>query len=539
MLRGLAAALLVSSLVAAVPSAGLTAESYRVSLVPFRLEAKLEGTFEPPAVAEVRLEPKRWLQFAVESAVPHGTRVGKGDVLVTLETEKIDEAIRDLEVSGRLAALAHGLLERDVALLEKSTPMQLEIARRNRRITAEDLARYEEKEAKLSAAANEMNLQFSEFRLQNAEEELAQLEKMYEQDDLTEESEEIVLKRARFEAEAARFFAEMARDQHERIAKLDLPRRLDAERRANAFATLELERAEGSLPVALDRLKLELEKSTNDRRKAAEYLAELKADRGRMPVTAPIDGVVYYGKWRQGKWTEVDVASNRLRAGGQLDPRDCFITIIGPGRLTVRAGIPEKDLARVPEGAAARVAPKAFPDVRLAAKVRSVTPVPVATGRFETLIDLVDEHPRLVAGMEAEIRVIADHKADALAVPKKAVFVEEAADEKRYVYIAAAEGREPVKRSVAVGRSNDELVEITAGLSVGEEILLEKPGAKPAAAPATKVEAPKAEPPKAEPAKPVAAPPAAVPQPAASKAPTSQPTPPKQDAAGKPAAETK
>jgi hypothetical protein len=32
---------------------------------------------------------------------------------------------------------------------------------------------------------------------------------------------------------------------------------------------------------------------------------------------------------------------------------------------------------------------------------------------------------------------------------------------------------------VTVGRSNDELTEITAGLSVGEEILLDKPAAKP------------------------------------------------------------
>jgi hypothetical protein len=54
-----------------------------------------------------------------------------------------------------------------------------------------------------------------------------------------------------------------------------------------------------------------------------------------------------------------------------------------------------------------------------------------------------------------------------------------------------------VKRTVAAGRSNDELVEITAGLAVGDEILLEKPGApKPtetakASEPAKAAESPK------------------------------------------------
>jgi hypothetical protein len=45
------------------------------------------------------------------------------------------------------------------------------------------------------------------------------------------------------------------------------------------------------------------------------------------------------------------------------------------------------------------------------------------------------------------------------------------------VLVVPEPGQEAVKRTVALGRSNDELVEITAGLAVGEEILLEKPTA--------------------------------------------------------------
>ena len=214
-------------LVAAIPRLVSAAEpaTYTVKPVPFRLEAKLEGTFEPPQIADVRPDMRRWTQLVVEDAVPHGTRVGRGDVLVRLDTTKIDEAIRDLEVAGRLATTALGLLERELVLLEKATPLQLEIATRNRRMIQEDVERYESSEAELATAANDKQLEAAEFSLANAEEELAQLEKMYEQDDLTEETEEIVLKRARFEAEMARFNAAFVRDRHERMAGLDLPRR--------------------------------------------------------------------------------------------------------------------------------------------------------------------------------------------------------------------------------------------------------------------------------------------------------------------------
>jgi len=481
-----------------LPAAALAADPYKVKLLPFKLEAKLEGAFEPPLLTEVRIEPKQWSQFVVESAVSHGTRVGKGDVLVTVETDKIDERIRDLEMGERLAALAHGLLERELQLLEKSTPLQLEQARRSQRIAAENLARYEEKEAAQAAELNDMQLKFSQFSRESAEEELAQLEKMYEQDDLTEETEAIVLKRARFQAEVARLFEKFARDGHERSTTLSLPRRLESIRKTAEAAALEQEHAAATLPLALDKLRLELEKSTNERRKAAAQLAELKADRRRLPLTAPTDGVVYYGRWRQGKWIDGEAAAQRLRPGAPLDPREPVITIVGAGKLHLRSVVAEKDLGRMPVNAVAKVAPRAFPEPPLAGRVRSVSSVPIGPGRFEAVIDLTEERPQLVAGMEADVRVVTDFRPEVLAVPRKAVFVEELDDAKRYVLVVPEPGKDAVKRTVAVGRTNDELTEITAGLAVGDEILLEKPTSarkEPGAAkaePAAKPEADKA-----------------------------------------------
>jgi HlyD family secretion protein len=469
--------LLVVFAVLAVPVCTQAAEpaAYTVKPVPFRLEAKLEGTFEPPQIAEVRPDMRRWTQLVVEEAVPHGTRVGKGDVLIRLDTSKLDETIRDLEISARLATTALGLMERELEIMEKATPLQLEVAARNRRMVEEDVERYEAKEEDLATAANDKNLEAAEFSLANAEEELAQLEKMYDQDDLTEETEEIVLKRARFEAEMARFNAAFMRDRHERMAGLDLPRRREFLENLDRSSALDFEKAEAGLPVALEKQRLELEKVRNEQRKAGENLAELQAERGRMPIRAPADGVVYYGKWRQGKWTDADTAAGRLRPGGQLDARDTIMTVIGPGKLALRTPVPEKDLARVVAGHPAKVVPKAFPDVRLAARVRGVSPVPVAAGKFDALLDLAEEYPRLTAGMEAEVRVIAESRPEALAVPKKAVFSEPLDDEARFVYVAGGEGKPAQKRSVAVGRANDDMIEITAGLAFGDEILLEKP----------------------------------------------------------------
>jgi multidrug efflux pump subunit AcrA (membrane-fusion protein) len=137
--------------------------------------------------------------------------------------------------------------------------------------------------------------------------------------------------------------------------------------------------------------------------------------------------------------------------------------------------VAEKELGRVPVKAVAKIMPRAFPEPPLAGQVRSVSTVPIGPGRFDAVVDLTDERPHLVAGMEADIRVVADFRPEVLAVPRKGVFTDDLDDAKRYVLVVPEAGQEPVKRTVAVGRSNDELTEITAGLAAGEEILLDKP----------------------------------------------------------------
>jgi len=460
---------------AAFTSRAAEPPTHVVAPTPFVVEAKLEGVFESTAMVEVSLDAKRWTQLVVEEAVPHGARVKAGDVLVRLDATKLDETIRDLEISGRLADLGHGLLERELALLEKATPLQLELASRNRRMAAEDLARYEAKEAALAAADNDMSLQAARFRSESAAEELEQLEKMYLQDELTEETEEIVLKRARFNAEIARINARFMEDRHDRFAALELPRRLEVVQRSALLSELDLERAQAGLPVALERMRLDLEKSGHERRKAAENLADLKADREQMTILAPVDGIVYFGRWQQGKWIDSEQSAGKLRPGGKLEPRTVFLTIVGNGNLIVRAGVPEKDLGHVEVGREAVIVPRSFPDRRLPGTVATVSDVPVAAGRFEAVIEPKGLGPQLVAGMAADVRVVAARLPDAIAVPRKAVFADELDDSQRYVYVSAGAGKAPQRRPVAVGRSNDALVEVVAGLAPGDAILLEKP----------------------------------------------------------------
>src|SRR5207245_1184225 len=81
----------------------------KVERGPFLVEVALKGVFEATTMTEVVLRPEAGSAvgpLTVLHAVEPGTLVKKGDVLVTLDPEKVDRRLRDLEADRALADLA-------------------------------------------------------------------------------------------------------------------------------------------------------------------------------------------------------------------------------------------------------------------------------------------------------------------------------------------------------------------------------------------------------------------------------------------------
>ena len=152
------------------------------------IEIEADGVFEARNLTEIALRPQEWSSFPVLKAVPHGSRVKRGEVLVTLDTEKIDQAIADLRADQHLASISMKLAELQLRLLETSLPLDLAAGQRSRRIAAEDLQRFQEIDRPNVKKGADFGLKMAEQTLEYEQEELRQLEKMYKADDLTEET---------------------------------------------------------------------------------------------------------------------------------------------------------------------------------------------------------------------------------------------------------------------------------------------------------------------------------------------------------------
>jgi multidrug resistance efflux pump len=453
--------------------------TYKVRKRLLRVDVALEGVFEATSVAEVVLRPQEWSEFEVLKAVEHGTTVKPGDLLVSIDTEKIDRAIADLERDLALARLSLQETETQLQLGRVTGPLDLAMGERSKRNIDQDMAHYLQVERPMMERTLKFMVKMAEDRLAYEQEELRQLEKMYKADDLVEETEEIILRRARDSVAQAKFGLERATTDRDSLLKISIPRAEEALKMSVQRQAIELKKTQASVPAAQRKIELSLEKMKVDLGRNQERFGRLVADRKLMNVKAPIGGIVYYGRVVRGKWIGAEMSADKLRRGARLMADDVFMTIVEPRPLTVRAAASEKQLRYVVAGMKAGVTPTAFPDLKLDAIVERVAGVPGTAKEFDTVLTLAmnAEARAVMPGMSCEVKILLFFKPDPLAIPLSALGSDEADPAKCLVALPSKAGP-PVRREVAVGRRTEKLAEIVKGLSEGEEILAEFPKEK-------------------------------------------------------------
>lgn len=458
------------------PTAAATPDTYKVKPGLVKTEVSLKGSFEARSATEMVLRPKAWSSFKVLKAVEHGAQVERGDVLVELDMKDIDEALADQRRKVELAGLAVKLAEQGLKTLEATTPLDLASAERSKRYAHEDLDRYLKIDRPMSEKIANFNVEISKNYLEYEQEELRQLEKMYKADDLTEETEEIILKRQRDAVKRAEFYLEVDENYRDRTLKTSLPRRDVTEKESAVRADLSLDGAKATLPMALARSRLELDKLKVQLGKDKERLDELEKDRAMMSIKAPTNGVVYYGRFKDGEWSGASSGADKLRPFGSITANDVFITIVKPRPMLIRVKLPEKNLHEFRPGLKGTVRPAGYPDMRLPATVSKISAVPFTAGNFqaELRLSVPEEETMLMPGMSCTVKFIPYLKKRALTVPPSAVYTDEIDDQKHYVMLVEEDGKQR-KQSVTLGKKDEDKAEILDGLVAGDQVLKEFP----------------------------------------------------------------
>lgn len=443
-----------------------------------RITLDLDGTFVAQTSEEIVVRPEEWTSsgsLVIERVARHGARVRQGDVLIQFDTARIDRAIEDLQSDLQINQLSLQQSEQSLRALEEFTPIDLEANERTAQRSEEDLRYYFDRQRPFNVKVTEFNLQSSKDRLEYAEEELRQLEKMYEEDDLIEETEAIVLKRARNSVEAARMSLASAQMSHDFALEFTMPRNDETMRESARRTRLQTQRNTVTLPMTLERQRLEVEKLHQQRVRSEDRLKKLKADREAMTVTSPLDGIVYYGREVRGRFSDSVTQAETLSPFSTVQPNRVLMTVVQPQPLSILVSVSEEHLHRMRSGLTGSAVPKAYPNLKLPVTMRSISSIPTAPGQFEGefRVPRGDQSDKMVPGMTCKIEVVPYMKRNALYLPPDAVMTDPQSDQ-TYVWLVGEDDK-PERREVKVGEKTDKQAEILEGLARGDKVLLEAP----------------------------------------------------------------
>jgi len=206
--------------------------------------------------------------------------------------------------------------------------------------------------------------------------------------------------------------------------------------------------------------QIDLYRTQVEERTAAIEL--LKTKQARTAVRAPVGGVV---------------TRKLAEEGGLVGPapealagREVPIAEIGEWPFEFHAEVDQADIAKVRAGRTATVSFDAVPERGFAATTAAIglVPTPDATGRVRYRVRLTFGRPStgLKLGMTGTVHFILAAKPQALTVPASVILQQGEAE-----FIFVLEGHTARRRQIKTGLRGEEVVEVIAGLTAGEQVI--------------------------------------------------------------------
>ncbi len=183
---------------------------------------------------------------------------------------------------------------------------------------------------------------------------------------------------------------------------------------------------------------------------ASFNLASLELDYTQ--IRAPIAGVV---------------SERYLKLGNTIKTGDPVFRVTSFDPLVAYMYVPEREFRQITAGQPVRIEIDALPGPPLIATVTRISPVvDPETGTFKITIELSDADQRIKPGMFGRMSIVYDKHENVLQVPRSAI-IETASDTTIFV----VEDGVGLRKTIETGFSSNGMVEITSGLTDGENVI--------------------------------------------------------------------
>ena len=376
-----------------LPTASLTADEPKSKQNKFNLA----GVVEAISSEEISANTDQIQSLTVNSIVAHGTRVDKGDEVLTFKQKPITEQLDQAKRTVRLSELAFAGQELNFSQSQALSRLSKEEADRTWKRAQKAYSNFMKVDREREEKAALFSLKQSLASLENATEELQQLEQMYKEDDLTEESEEIVLKRAQQAVDSANFRYQSAKIQTDRSINEELPNKTADQKNTLVKAELAYNKSMKDIDLASEQASIELEVKRSALQIEKENLEKLIADSKRSKLTAAEGGIVIHGQLQRGKLSD---KPTEHKVDDKVSSKQVVLTILQPDQLQIRVAVPEQHFNQVKAGEPCTVKFKSMPNLVVDGKVQTISTIPYAANQYDCVIAFAkDNSPKGITPM--------------------------------------------------------------------------------------------------------------------------------------------
>jgi HlyD family secretion protein len=476
--RGLAWKLLAAVGVIALLATGLGLGTWGDKSLPDEITATVKrselpitvtesGELESSQTVEVRCEVEGE-QIRITEAIPEGTRVSKGQVVIRFDTEKLSRSLAEQEVKWRNAQAKSQAAEEDLAVAKNTAESEVGKADLVLRLATIDLRKYQQGDYPQEKLTIEGEILLAEAAHTRSGEVLAFSERMFRKGYVS--AAEVEANRAT--VTNAEKVLKIAQEKLRVLNEFTYQRQVVELTAKSEDATRELERTKRSQASKVAKAQSDFVGARDTAAIEKSLMEKLQQQVERCTVTAPQEGILVYDKSRP--WD----AASRIQAGGIVTFQRTLFSLPDLKQMQVKVKIHESAVKKVQVGQQAELRVDADADVVLHGVVERVATLAESRGywdqrgvkEYETIVKIVDlpTESGLRPGMTAEVKVHVSHLRNVLVVPIQAV-AEKNGEHSGYV----VNGSSVKRRHVSIGENNEKFVEIKDGLAEGELVTLD------------------------------------------------------------------
>ena len=398
--------------------------------------------------------------------IDEGTQAKKGDLLVEMASDEIDEKIREAEIRVATAQAAYEAAAKSLEILKDEHASKIRKAELVLRLAELALEKFREGEAVQQRQDATLALKKAESLLERYTETLKDSEELYKQKFLTK----IELENDRFNKLAADLDQKQAQLAQEVLDKYTIPMARQEKESNVVEARKELERTRKTADAEEAKSTADVAARKSELAIVQDKLARLRDQKSKTKVYAPTDGLVVYA--RTGSWYR---SETQVEKGAQVFERQALIELPDTRTMKVVIRVHEAQTQYLKRDLPATIEIEGFAGRKFSGRVSKIAAMADSQNRwlnpnlkeYETEIMMDGEFTDLKPGITARAEVLIAEINNVLAVPIQAVFAKASS---HFVFVDRGGRPEPVR--VTPGMASNEYVEIKQGLAEGDKVYL-------------------------------------------------------------------